>query len=146
MTTMTQGLREQLIGQWHDQGAKVRALGEAIPAGAWDERPAAGARSTAEVFRHLAFWNRYLAATARGESPDGAANEIPRSEAPSRAKALEAYERSVAEAAMVLEKGKGEVPAETAALYASYLGHTAEHYGQLTVYARLRGIVPPASR
>jgi hypothetical protein len=28
----------------------------------------------------------------------------------------------------------------------SYLGHNAEHYGQLAVYLRLDGIVPPASR
>ena len=27
-----------------------------------------------------------------------------------------------------------------------FLEHSAEHYGQLAVYARLYGIVPPASR
>jgi hypothetical protein len=28
----------------------------------------------------------------------------------------------------------------------SYLGHASEHYGQLVIYYRLNGLVPPASR
>lgn len=145
-TTVTKSLDELLIEQWKEQGAKVVALGQAIPAAAWGERPAEGVRSAGEVFRHLVFWNHYLAASVRGGTPDGAANEIARSEAPNRAKALEAFERSVADVAAAMRPKRGELAAETAALCASFLGHTAEHYGQLVVYARLREIVPPASR
>lgn len=148
-TTVTKSLDQQLIEQWTDQGSKVLALGKELPASGWEERPVEGVRTAGEVFRHLVFWNRYLAASARGGSPDGSANEIPRSEAPNRARALEAFERSVAEVATALRPTRGErreLPADTAALCASFLGHTAEHYGQLVVYARLRGVVPPASR
>ena len=136
MATATKSVNEILIGQWNDLGKKLLALGEAIPASAWDERPAEGVRTAGEVFRHVAFWNSWAAASARGESPDGAANEIAKSAAPTKAKALAAFEASVAEAD----------DEKTADLGASFLGHTAEHYGQLVVYARLRGIVPPASR
>ena len=146
MTTGTKSVRETLIGQWNDLGKKVLTLGEAIPAAAFDERPADGVRSTSEIFRHLAFWNDWVAATARGESPDGAANEIPAKAAPTRAKALAAFEASVAGAAKALEAGRGEMATERVELCSSFLGHTAEHYGQLVVYARLRGIVPPTSR
>ena len=31
-------------------------------------------------------------------------------------------------------------------LILTFLEHNSEHYGQLAVYARLMGIVPPASR
>jgi hypothetical protein len=31
-------------------------------------------------------------------------------------------------------------------LVATFLEHTSEHYGQLAVYARMKAIVPPASR
>lgn len=146
-STNSKGLRERLVGQWNDLGRKTAELGECLPAAGFEEAPAPGARSAGEVFRHLAFWNSWLAATARGESPDGAANELPKKAAPTKAKALAAFSASVEEAARALASaGKGEISAETAALYTSFLGHTAEHYGQLAVYARLRGIVPPASR
>ena len=35
---------------------------------------------------------------------------------------------------------------EAAELLVSFIEHNCEHYGQLVVYARLSGIVPPASR
>ena len=148
MSTMTtKGTKEILLGQWNDQGAKVVALGEAIPAGAFDEKPADGVRSAGEVFRHLAFWNRWVAATLRGESPDGSANEIPRKDAPSKAKALAAFEESVSAVASAAAAGRGsELSPEALEQLVSFLGHTAEHYGQLAVYARLKGVVPPASR
>ena len=146
MTMAKKSVRELLVGQWNDLGQKLLALGEALPAGAFDERPAEGVRSAGEVFRHVAFWNRWVAATARGESPDGAANELPRSAAPSKAKALAVFEASVAEAAKSLATGRGEMGADMIGLASSFLAHSAEHYGQLVVYARLRDLVPPASR
>jgi uncharacterized damage-inducible protein DinB len=35
---------------------------------------------------------------------------------------------------------------DTTELMISFIEHNCEHYGQLVVYARLQGIVPPASR
>jgi uncharacterized damage-inducible protein DinB len=35
---------------------------------------------------------------------------------------------------------------KTIEMLATFIEHTTEHYGQLVVYARLNGIVPPASR
>jgi uncharacterized damage-inducible protein DinB len=142
-TTMTKTRRDVLLAQWNDLGKKVTALGEAIPAARWSEAPVDGVRSAEDVFRHLIFWNRYLAQAAIGESPDGAANEVPRQEVPSRAKALAAFEASVAAALKALAD---EPSPEMLEQYVSFLGHTAEHYGQLAVYARLAGVVPPASR
>lgn len=148
----TQDLREQLAQQWNDLGAKTRELGDALPAASFDEAPAEGVRSAAEVLRHLAFWNLWLAAKLRGENPDGSANELTKKAAPTRAKALGAFSDSVVEAAAALaahgsgKKNNGELDADRAALFASMLGHSAEHYGQLVVYARLSGVVPPASR
>lgn len=146
MTTATKSLTDVLHGQWLDLGRKVAQLGEALPASAWKKAPVEGVRDAAEVFRHLVFWNRWVAASARGGDPDGAANEIPKAEAPGRTEALAAFEKSVAEAADALAARGAKLDAEAAGLYASFLGHTSEHYGQLVVYARLAGVVPPASR
>jgi hypothetical protein len=38
------------------------------------------------------------------------------------------------------------VPPNAAELWMSFISHSSEHYGQLVVYYRLNGIVPPASR
>jgi len=145
-TTTAESIGAILQGQWNELGRKLLELGEALPARAFDRRPAEGVRSAGEVYRHLAFWNLWLAAKARGEDPDGSANELARHEAPTKARALAAFERSVAEAASPLERPVAAAEADTVELYASFLGHGAEHYGQLVVYARLEGIVPPASR
>lgn len=145
-TTATKSLREVLLAQWNDLGRKVAVLAEAIPPGEYDYRPAGGARSTEEVLRHLAFWNHWLAGTLRGESPDGAANEIPKGEAPTQPKLLAALDRSLAEASAEIARQAEDLPAETMETIAAFLAHTAEHYGQLVVHARLNGVVPPASR
>lgn len=145
-TTTTRSVRGALLGQWNDLGKKLLDLGEAIPAGRYDHAPAPGARSPGEVLRHLAFWNRWLAAKLRAENPDGTANEIPKKEAPTRAKALAALELSQTEAAVAFESLPGEPAPELVELFTAFLGHSSEHYGQLVVYARLKGVVPPASR
>jgi hypothetical protein len=146
MTTATKSLTDVLHGQWLDLGRKVAQLGEALPVSAWKKAPVDGVRTPLDVFRHLVFWNRWLAANARGGDPDGAANEIPKGEAPGRTEALAGFVKSVGDAADALAGRGAKLDAETAGLYASFLGHTSEHYGQLVVYARLAGVVPPASR
>jgi hypothetical protein len=40
--------------------------------------------------------------------------------------------------------GEGEVPRVSMATVAVW--HTFDHYGQMVVYARMNGIIPPASR
>lgn len=145
-TTTVKSIGEILQSQWHELGRKLLELGEALPARAFDHRPAEGVRTAAEVYRHLTFWNLWLAAKARGEDPDGSANELARGEAPTKARALAAFERSAAEAASPLARPGAVTEADLVELYASFLGHGAEHYGQLVVYARLEGIVPPVSR
>ena len=39
MTVAEKSLKEALVGQWNDLGQKMLALGEAIPAAAFDKRP-----------------------------------------------------------------------------------------------------------
>lgn len=147
MSSDSKSLREQLLRQWNDLAKKTRELGDSLPASMFEEAPMDGVRNAGEIFRHLAFWNTWVAESAEGGSPDGAANELPKKAAPNKSRALAAFDASVADAGKALARnGKGDVGPELAALYASFLGHTAEHYGQLVVYARLEGLVPPTSR
>jgi hypothetical protein len=53
---------------------------------------------------------------------------------------------SIAEGAAELKKQAASPGAREAGLWTSFIAHSGEHYGQLVVYYRLNGLVPPASR
>jgi len=138
--------REMLAARWKEIGDKVIALAEEFPADHYDAHPADGTRSFAEQLRHVAFWNQYLRASLRGESPDGSANEIPRAAHATKGKIVSALRESF-EAVGADIAGNGVAnDLQKVDTVVSYLGHNAEHYGALTVYFRLNGRVPPASR
>ncbi len=138
--------RDALVARWTEIGDKVVALAEEFPEDRYEARQVDGARSFAEQLRHVAFWNQYLHGTLRGESPDGAANTLPREAHATKAKVVKAVRDGFAKVKRDIERnGVADDPAKTDAVV-SYLGHNAEHYGQLVVYYRLSGLVPPASR
>ena len=57
-----------------------------------------------------------------------------------------ALRSSLAEAAAELKKHPATPAPRQVGLWGSFIAHTSEHYGQLVVYYRLNGLVPPASR
>lgn len=135
--------------RWNDIGDKLVALAESVPEESYDYRPVPEVRTFAEQLRHVAFWNEYLRDTLRGDDADGAANELPAREYPTRAEILPALRESFAGVGAELANGgkkRGAIAGEKwLDLAVSYVDHAAEHYGQLVVYARLCGVVPPAS-
>lgn len=135
----------KLIGRWEQVGNKLTLLAEEFPERKFDYRPAEGMRTIAEVLRHVAFWNRYVADSARGRKPDDTANELPKGGFSRKAQIVDALQRSVADAADALPESPCGVSPEMAELLVTFIEHNCEHYGQLVVYARLNGIIPPAS-
>lgn len=140
-----QAVSSILISRWQKVCGKLTALAEEIPAGSFDYRPAKDVRSVAEVLRHVAFWNIYVADTARGKKADDTANELPKERYASKSQIVEALKRSAEDATAALEECSG-LSVEMAEMVVSFIEHNCEHYGQLAVYARMNGIVPPASR
>jgi uncharacterized damage-inducible protein DinB len=134
------------IERWEQAARKAAALAEALPEDKLESQLVRGARTPGEVLRHIAFWNQYLAASLRGEEPDGSANELPRSSYGTKATIIEALNRSAAEVTNALGEAQIWQERKTAENVMGFIEHTSEHYGQLAVYARLMGIVPPASR
>jgi len=135
-----------LVNQWTQLGRKVADLAEEFPEEKYETTPANGVRTFGSVLRHLAFWNQYVADTARGTKAQEAANELPLNEYATKAKIVKALKSSTEDAAAALSEHAGEQNLKIAELAVTFIGHTAEHYGQLAVYSRLAGIVPPASR
>lgn len=139
-------MREVLIARWSEVGDKLLKLAEEFPENKYAFRPADGTRSFADQLRHVAFWNQYAEKALRHEGPDGEANELPEAKYPTRAEIVAVLRQS-------LDGVKAEAARHRAAPDAAELGtleafieHNCEHYGQLVVYYRLNGLVPPASR
>lgn len=136
----------KLIARWEQVCDKMAALAEEIPANKFDYKPAEDVRSFAEVFRHVAFWNRYVADSARGKKADDKANELPKKEFSSKAQILDVLKRSAKDVASAVHESRSGLSSEMTEMLLSFIEHNSEHYGQLVVYARLNGIIPPASR
>ena len=139
-------IRDVLLGGWNDVGAKFIALAEEFPEDKYDYKPTGDVRTFADVARHVAFWNGWVAKTARGEKADGRQNELPKADYATKAAIVAALKSSLAEASAELKKHPATPTPRQAELWGSFISHTSEHYGQLVVYYRLNGLVPPASR
>jgi hypothetical protein len=140
-------MRDALLASWREVGDKIVALAEEFPAEKYEFRPAPGTRSFADQLRHLAFWNDWVRDSLAGGQPDGQANELPRDAYPTRDRILAALRDSFLGITSALD-GNGRTKLDDAklAMLAAFLEHCGEHYGQLVVYSRLNGIVPPATR
>jgi uncharacterized damage-inducible protein DinB len=139
-------LNSLCIERWEQAARKVAALAEVLPEEKLESQLVRGTRAPGEVLRHIAFWNQYLAASLRGEEPDGSASELPRSSYGTKVAIIEALNRSSADVTKALGEEQIWRERKTAENVMTFIEHTSEHYGQLAVYARLMGIVPPASR
>lgn len=135
-----------LIGRWEQAGRKFTALAQEFPAEKYESTLVKGTRTVADVLRHVAFWNQYVADSARGRKADDTANELPKAEYSGKARIIDALQKTTADASAALKAHEADMDVKTIEMLTTFIEHTSEHYGQLVVYARLNGIVPPASR
>jgi uncharacterized damage-inducible protein DinB len=145
-TAEQETVASKLINRWQSVGEKVVLLAEEFPENKYKYKPVERVRSVADVFRHVAFWNQFVADSARGQKADDRANELPEFEYGTKAKILAALKRSIADATSALREHQAAMSPETAEMLVTFIEHNCEHYGQLVVYARINGIVPPVSR
>ena len=139
-------LSSKQMDQWEQVGQKLLTLAEEIPESKFEYPPVQGVRTPAEVLRHVAFWNQYVADRARGKNGDDAANELPKDKFSTKKQILNALKRSTAEALTASKERESGLTSDIAEMLMTFIEHNCEHYGQLVVYARMNGIVLPASR
>ena len=151
------GLSQSVLEQWNDVGRKLIAMAEDFPEDKYDFKPTPAQRSFAEQLLHAAGANYFFINIANGEKP-------PAEEDPSRAKYktkadVVAFVKKSFEdgAAAIRAKGDAGMAGMMVDPFANqqvrvfewaygFMEHSGEHYGQLVVYYRLNGMVPPASR
>ena len=149
----------------------VRSAAEAMPADKWDFRPVqagqfknekpefgpAEVRTFAEQVKHVACSNFAFAAELDGGKPPEACDKGGPSPAHTRAELLTYLRDSFTALKKSLNaitvknmfdpiKGPYATPNTRLGLAAICVWHAADHYGQMTVYLRMNGIVPPSSR
>ncbi|HEY3455749.1 MAG TPA: DinB family protein [Bryobacteraceae bacterium] len=133
-----------LIMQWKQACDKLVALAEHVPEDKYEYRPVDEVRTFADVLRHTAFWNQYVAERANGRESEESLNELPKARYSTKKQILDALRRSNKESVAALQKHE-TLNDKTAEMVVTFIAHTSEHYGQLVVYARLNNIVPPSS-
>src|SRR5258705_7297644 len=139
-------MRDVLLTRWSEIGDKMIKLAEAFPENKYDARPVPDVRSFADQLRHVAFWNKYVQKTLRREEADGQANELPASSFPTKTKIVKVLRTTFDDVAKEFAAMNGSAGSADADTMVSFIEHSGEHYGQLVMYARLSGMVPPASR
>jgi len=136
----------KLIGRWEQVCQKLAALAQEIPANKFDYKPVDGVRTVAEILRHAAFWNLYVADAVRGKKGNDTDNELSAEQFATKKQIIDVFTSSASDVAKALREASGELRPETVETLVAFIEHNCEHYGQLAVYARMNKIVPPASR
>ncbi len=123
---------------------RLLAMAEDFPAEKYDYRPNKEVRSFGEVIVHAMSGNVYAAKAGRGEKVNW--DELDAKNYKGKAEIVSALKKSIADADTTLNALPDEQFTKTLAPWMGVIEHSAEHYGQLVVYYRLSGLVPPESR
>jgi hypothetical protein len=145
-----------VLDSWNEVGRKLIAMAEDFPEDKYDFKPNPAQRSFAEQLLHASGANYYFINPVMGKKPP--AEEDPkRDQFKSKAEIVAFVKKSFADGAAAI-KSKGEKLNDTivdsfshqqvrVVDYAyGFIEHCGEHYGQLAVYYRIAGLVPPESR
>ena len=145
-----------VLDSWNEIGRKLIAMAEDFPEDKYDFKPTPAQRSFAEQLLHAAGANYYFTNPAMGLKPP-AGEDPKRDQYKSKADIVAFVKKSFADGAAAIQS-KGEKGLTTEVIYFpnqkarvldiayGIIEHSGEHYGQLVVYYRLAGLVPPESR
>jgi uncharacterized damage-inducible protein DinB len=146
-----------VLDSWNDIGRKLIAMAEDFPEDKYDFKPTPAQRSFAEQLLHAANANYFFTDPAMGKA-------MPKEEDPRRAdfktKAdiVAFVKKAFADGAAAIkakgDKGMSDLLVDPFAhqqmrvsdMAYGFIEHSGEHYGQLAVYYRIAGLVPPESR
>jgi uncharacterized damage-inducible protein DinB len=146
---------QAVLEAWNDIGRRLIAMAEDFPEDKYDFKPTPAERSFAEQLLHMAGSNDLFTGVANGQKP---VDDESREHFKTKAAVVAYVKKSFAEGAAVI-KAKGDAGMAQMAvtpesgervrledLAYGLIEHCGEHYGQLVVYYRVAGLVPPESR
>ena len=145
-----------LLDSWNDIGRKLIAMAEDFPEDKYDFKPNPAQRSFAEQLLHAAGANYFFINPVKGVKPP--TGDVKRADFATKAAVVAYVKKSFADGAELIQSkgdgGLGDLYVDPFAnqqvrfsdLAWGLMEHSGEHYGQLVVYYRVAGLVPPESR
>jgi len=150
------GPSKVVLDSWNDIGRKLVAMAEDFPEDKYDFKPTPAQRSFAEQLLHAAGACYYFTAPVTGQKPPE--GDPKRDQYKTKADVVAFVKKSFADGAAAIQaKGEKGLNDQIVDPFAhqyvrvsdfawGFIEHSGEHYGQLVVYYRLSGLVPPESR
>jgi uncharacterized damage-inducible protein DinB len=148
---------EAVLEQWNDIGRKLIAMAEDFPENKYDFKPTLAVRSFAERLIHAAHANQFFINALLGQKmPE--MEDPKRDQFKSKAEVVEFVKKSFSDGAGAIktkgDKGLSDLVVDPFSNQQTpisdfaygFVEHSGEIYGQLTVYYRVAGLVPPESR
>ena len=148
---------QAVLAAWNDIGRKLIAMAEDFPEDKYDFKPAPAQRTFAEQLLHAAGANYFFTNPAMGQKmrPE---EDPKRADYKTKADIVAFVKKSLADGAAAI-KAKGDAgmsdllvdpfahqQVRVLDMAYGFIEHSGEHYGQLVVYYRVAGLVPPESR
>jgi uncharacterized damage-inducible protein DinB len=146
-----------VLDSWNEVGRKLVAMAEDFPEDKYDFKPNPTQRSFSEQLLHAAGANYFFTNLALGQKPP-AAEDPKRDQFKTKADVVAFVKKSFADGAAAIQaKGDSGMSSLMVDPFAhqqvrisdfawGFIEHSGEHYGQLVVYYRTAGLVPPESR
>jgi uncharacterized damage-inducible protein DinB len=151
------GASQAVLEAWNDIGRKLIAMAEDFPDDKYDFKPNPAERGFAEQLLHAANANYFFTNLTLGEKPP--AEEDPkRDQYKTKADVARFVKKAFADGAAAImakgDKGMSDLVIDPDShqqvrisdMAYGFIEHSGEHYGQLVVYYRVAGLVPPESR
>ena len=147
-----------LLDSWNDIGRKLIAMAQDFPDDKYDFKPNPAERSFAEQLLHASNANYFFINPFTGQKPP--TGDPKRDQFKTKADVVAFVKKSFADgAALIKQKGdsgmsdlaldpfsKDPQQVRMSDMAWGFIEHSGEHYGQLVVYYRVAGLVPPESR
>jgi uncharacterized damage-inducible protein DinB len=148
---------ENLLQQWNDIGRKLIAMAEDFPEDKYDFKPTPAVHSFAERLIHAAHANQFFINAVAGQKmPE--MDDPKRDQFKTKAEVVAFVKKSFSDGAGAIkatgDKGMSALVVDPFSNQQTpisdfaygFVEHSGEIYGQLTVYYRAAGLVPPESR
>ena len=146
---------QTVLAAWNEVGRKLIAMAEDFPEDKYDFKPVPAQRSFAEQLVHVAGSNDLFTQVAKGQKPG---DDESRAHYPTKAAVIAYLKQSFSDGGAVIQakgdRGMTQLVKDAESgqtlqisdLAYELIEHSGEHYGQLVVYYRVVGRVPPESR
>jgi hypothetical protein len=148
---------QAVLASWNEIGRKLIAIAEDLPENLYDYKPHPDSRTFVAQLLHVSASMYFFTDTAQGKQPRYG-DDPKRDQLKTKAQVVAFVKKSVQDGADLI-KAKGDAgmaaviqdPDTNQRHHVSEIAydtieHSGEHYGQLVVYYRINGMVPPESR